>query len=248
MIKINLLPPHILERRRVKIVAVLMALLLLATAAIMILIVFSLRSQVTSSKEALTKATAEATEVTSIKENADALRGSFQGKSLWVGFVDSADRYPQAWVKWFQRINRWIPDELVINSLPPPNNNILTLQGSTSDYRAANRLWHNLMRCDLLAPSAGPNVTVNPLMPGPSGGANPRMAYPVTVTMNINGAYTQFMTFGRPQAPPSMGGVAPGAAAGGRMGRGPGGAPGGSATGGRGRQGMGGGPGEGPRG
>ncbi len=136
-------------------------------------------------------------------------------------------------------VNKWIPSEVVLNGLALPTApNILTLQGTTCDARAANRWWHSMLRSELVDPSADPTSVVqisNQGTPGEAAtGANPKMAYPVTLTIHVDPKYLTFLA--APPLPPDMGGT------GGGPGRGSGGGPG--AAGGR----PGGGPGMGMRG
>ena len=176
MIKINLLPPHILEGRRVKIVAIFMGLLVVLCAAAMIIYIwspapFSLTKQVTAKKAELVVDKQKKDDADKVNAAAQQMKSSFQAKQTWVDFVTDADRCPRRWAEWFKNLDRWIPNEVVINGLPLPNGNILTLQGTTSDYRAANRWWLSMLRCNMIDQSVSPWQVVSignaePSLPG----------------------------------------------------------------------------------
>jgi Tfp pilus assembly protein PilN len=245
MIKINLLPPHILEGRRVKLVAAAMGLLLAVVVVAMAGWIWfapaplpCLTRENSRLTEELDKVTRAAEAVTATANEAAAIESSYKAKQSWVGYVAQADKVPTLWVKWYQRINRYIPSEVALSSLPVPTNAMLTLSGSTSDFRAANRWYLNMLRCDMVDLGSDPAqaVQLNVSMPGqvdaPGSGDNPRMAFPVSLSVALNPQYLDFLN--QPAVPEGM-------SAGGGGGRGGGGGGGGGRMGGGGGRGGGGG-------
>ena len=70
---------------------------------------FSLTSRVAQKKAELTDATDKANAVTEMESQVRAVQGAYSRKQAWVGFVGEAAAYPEQWVTWFQKINKWIP-------------------------------------------------------------------------------------------------------------------------------------------
>jgi hypothetical protein len=166
----------------------------------------------------------------------------------WVAWVDEADRVPERWVRYFHLVNKYIPKDVVINGLPLPNNNVLTLAGTTSDIRAASRWYLNMLRSEIVQPD--PNAvrfTTTGIAGWPSSevapGANPQMSTGVSMTVALK---PELVPLGM-VAPPADSGIGSGSRGGGgaRMGGGAGGMGGGGRGGGGGGMGGGGGGGRG---
>jgi len=258
MIKVNLLPAHILERRRVKALAVLLVLILaieaLAFAAYMWAPApFSIGRQLQRAQDRRAKAEAAEAEVYDLEAEVQAVRARYASLAGWVSWVDEADALPEKWIKYFATLNKYVPGEVVLNGLSPPSGGALTLSGSTRDMMAAVRWYMNMLRCEMVDPSPG-SVQFSPgtaQYAGEPGAAADPMAMPVSIRVVLKPEYLDIFTM--PVAPPAdVGGSgaargrgsAAGGGGGGRMGggrgmRGGGGGMGRGGRGGRGRGGMG---------
>ncbi len=236
MIKINLLPGYIVERRRVKALAILLGFFLLAEVALFVAYIYapgpwSLNNKLAEAIQRRDKALQAQTEVENLKAEADSVKASYAVKASWVKWVDDADAKPAQWVAYFKTITRYFPADVVVNGLPLPSGTSLNLSGSTNSMMSAARWYLNMLRCEMVAPNANA-VTFTPGQLA-VGSPNPRMAMPVSISMQIQPQYLDMMM---PVASPAGVGGGTGRG-GGRMGAGPGG---GAGRGGGGRGGMGG--------
>lgn len=238
MIKINLLPRHILESRRVKaLLRLIVAVLVLETAAFAAYVwapaPFSVSSRMRRAKQRRAAAVQQANAVRELESQVEAVRARFGEKAGWVNWVEEADELPQAWIDYFNAVIATIPANVVVGSLPTPSGGVITLSGSTSDLMSAARWYLNTLRCEIVQPSQDAvsfsTATVGypgELTPGP----NPKMQQSVTMRMVLKPeVYSRMLTLPAPPASAGVGGGT-GAMLGGRMG-----APG--ATGGRGERG-----------
>jgi len=255
MIKIQLLPPYILERRRVKalailIVSVLVVEALLFTALLWAPVPGSYASKRRAAEERRDKAFEEQAAVEELEAQVAQVKATYGAKQTWVAWVDEADRRPAQWVGYVKMLNSYFPSDVVVHGLNLPSGNTLNLTGSTSDMMSAARFYLNMLRCEMVAPDINA-VQFNPGAVA-AGAVNPRMAMPVSISVSLKPEYLDMM-----MPVPMPAGVATGGrVSGGRMGggmRGGGGARGGGMRGGggargRGRGGRGGGGDRGPRG
>jgi Tfp pilus assembly protein PilN len=239
MIKIQLLPPYILERRRVKALAVLVGFVLIVEVVLFGALLWapvptSYKSKLANAEKRRDKAYADQADVENLQSQVDALKASYGAKQTWVNWVDEADARPAQWVAYFKRLNEYFPADVVVNGLPLPSGNTLNLSGSTTDLMAAARWYLNMLRCDMVNPDIQ-SVQFNPGTTALNA-ANPRMATPVSISVSLKPELLDFMA---PVATPS--GITSGGrvGGGGRMGGGGGGRGGGMRGGGGGRGGGG---------
>jgi Tfp pilus assembly protein PilN len=262
MIKVNLLPAHILERRRVKTLAVGLLLLLALEVLLLAAYVwapapFSIGTQLQRAQDRRATAEAAEAEVYDLEAEVQQVKARYASLGRWVSWVDEADALPEKWIKYFTTLNKYIPANVVINGLSPPSGGALTLSGSTRDMMAAVRWYMNMLRCEMVDPSLGsvqfsPGTAQYTDEPGATAGP---MAMPVSIRVVLKPEYLDIFTM--PVAPPADvaggrtargRGVTAGRGGGGRMGgggmRGGRGMRGGGpmGRGGRGRGGMGRGP------
>jgi Tfp pilus assembly protein PilN len=233
MIKINLLPPHILERRRVKAIAILLvAVLAIEVLGLMALawgpipgVSYASRLKAAEAREAA--AVAAENEVIQLEAEVDAIKASYGAKGEVVTWVARADGRPADWVTYFNTLNQYIPADVVLNGLPLPSGTTLNLQGSTSDMMAAVRWYLNMLRCEMV--SRDPNAVQ--FNPGSLSMGNPKMAMPVSMSVVLKPEWTDMMMA---VATPSSigGGAATRRGGGGRMGGGGGRGGGGGGRGG----------------
>jgi hypothetical protein len=223
MIKIQLLPPYIVERRRVKaLVALLIFVLIVEVLGFMAYLwapaPFSLSSQRRAAEERRDKAFQAEQEVVALEAERDRIRGRYEAKGSWVRWVDEADAKPAEWVAYFTKLVDYFPADVVVNGLSLPSGNTLNLSGSTSGLMAAARWYLNMLRCDVVNTEFGQQaVQFNPGAVA-AGSANPRMQMPVSISVALR---PEFLDVMMPIARPAeIGGG--GRGGGGRMGRGPG--------------------------
>ena len=250
MIKINLLPAHIRERRRVKALALALAFLLALevlgfAAYLWAPAPFSLVAKTRRARDRQAVAVADEAEVMDLEQQVKDVQARYASKRTWVQWVEEADKVPEKWIKYFNTLNKYLPAEVVLNGLSLPSGGALTLSGSTRDMMAGIRWYLNMLRCEMVQPSAdavqfSPGAAVDSGVETP-GAADP-MAMPVTIRVVLKPEYLDIFTMAVP-TPPEIGAGSRGRSmgGGGRMG-------GGGARGGGGRGGMGGGPRGGPRG
>ncbi|MCJ7822672.1 MAG: hypothetical protein MUQ26_06290, partial [Armatimonadetes bacterium] len=253
MIKLNLLPKYILERRRVKAWALGMAALLIIELVVLAAYVwgpmpFSLRQKAAKAEAEAAAQLKAAVEVEALDAEILAVNGRFAAKNSWVTWKESADEVPERWVGYLTAVNELIPADVVIHGLQIPSAGVLNLSASTSDMMAAVRWYLNVLRSDLVQPGMQ-SVQFNPgqVSQAPVEGVTNPMQMPVGMTIALRPEFYQDVL--APPARPSdlEGGGAMGGGGGGRMGRAPG-AGGGGRGGGAGGGGRGGGAGGGGRG
>ena len=259
MIKINLLPGHIIESRRVKALLRVLGVLILAEVAALAAIIWapgvSFTARYREAEAQYADAKSRADEVRALTAELLQLRASYAEKATWVQWVDDTDLMPGKWDKYLTNINMYIPSDVVLSGLSQPSGNNLTLTGFTSDLRAAARWYLNMLRCPMVAPGVN-SVSFNTSTAGWPGslpaGPIPKMQQAVTVQVALKPEYLDMLIL---PGPPGTAGIpGPGGAAGGgggRMGmgggrgggglRGPGSGRGGGAAGAMGPRGPGGG-------
>jgi Tfp pilus assembly protein PilN len=251
MIKIQLLPPYILERRRVKALALLIVFVLIVETLLFAALVWapvpgSYASKARAATARRDKAWADQAAVEELQAQVDRVKASYGAKQTWVAWVDEADRRPAQWVGYFKMVNKYFPADVVVHGLNLPSGNTLNLTGSTSDMMAAARWYLNMLRSEMVAPDINA-VQFNPGTVA-AGAANPRMAMPVSISVSLKPEYLDMMM----PVPTPSGVTAGGRVGGSRMGGGGGGRGGGGGgrgggRGGRGGRGGGGGRGRGGR-
>lgn len=242
MIKIQLLPPYIIERRRVKALAALLVFVLVVEALAFMAYLwapapFSLATRRRQAESRRDRAVEAQNEVMALEGELAAMRNRYGAKQSWVTWVDDADARPAQWVGYFKRLNDYFPADVVVNGLNLPSGNTLNLSGSTSSLMAAARWYLNMLRCEMVSPQ----TNAVQFSPGAvaSGAANPRMQMPVSISVTLKPEYLDHMM---PVPTPAGVSGATGGRGRGRMGGGPG-VRGGGRGGGRGMRG-----GRGPRG
>ena len=196
MIKINLLPAYIIERRRVKALAILLVFLLIVETLLFMAYVwapapFSLASSYQQATERRNAAWDEQDAVEALMDEVEATKARYQTKASWVGWVAEADSKPKQWIQYFKTITKYFPADVVVHGLSLPSGNRLNLQGSTSNMMAAARWYLNMLRCEMVQPD--PNAV--DFSPGQlaAGAANPRMAMPVSISVVLKPEYLDMM-------------------------------------------------------
>jgi hypothetical protein len=239
MIKINLLPHYIVERRRVTAWAIGMVALLILEALALAAYVwaplpFSLKQRLAAADKRALEAREKAAYVEGLDGEIGRVQTRFAAKESWVTWVERADEVPAAWVKYLKMINDTIPADVVIHGMPLPSGGALNLSGSTSDMMSGVRWYLNMLRSEIVQPGLN-SVVFNPGA-APGGETGPttdpmRMSVGMTIALKPEVYEVMNMT---PAGPAQVGG-GPSAGRGGRMGASPGLGSGGGPGGGRGR-------------
>ncbi len=228
MIKIQLLPSHIVERRRVKVWAALVALVLIVETLGFCYYVwapapFSLSTKLKDAQREQAEVDRQYVEVQGIENEVRQTVARYQGKGTWVNFVADSDKLPEMWVQYFEMLNEYIPADVVLNGIPLPSGTTLTLSGATSDVMAAVRWYLNMLRCEMVEPQVqfvDLQTTVDLPGQGRAGGGNPRMQHAVTIRVQLKPEYLRMYNL-PPGVPADMGGGGRvGGRGGGRMGMG----------------------------
>ena len=224
MIKINLLPGHIIESRRVKALLRVLGVLILAEVAALAAIIWapgvSFTARYHGAEAQYADAKSRADEVRALTAELLQLQASYAEKATWVKWVDDTDLMPGKWDNYLTNINMYIPSDVVLNGLSQPSGNNLTLTGFTSDLRAAARWYLNMLRCPMVQPGVN-SVSFNTSTAGWPGslpaGPIPKMQQAVTVQVALKPEYLDMLIL---PGPPGTAGIpGPGGAAGGGGGR-----------------------------
>ena len=243
MIKLNLLPKYIIERRRVKAWALMLVAILVIEVVALAAYVWaplpaplprSLKSRMADAQAEAAKQRAEALKVQELESEIDQIEARFQAKATWVTWTEAADQVPQRWVDYLTAVNELIPADVVIHGLQLPSAGVPNLSASTSDMMSAVRWYLNVLRSDLVQPGLH-SVQFNPgqMAAQPAAGVTDPMRMSVGMTIALRPEFYQDV-FAIPAPPADVdGGAGAGGRGGGRMGRGPG-ARGGGGGGGRG--------------
>lgn len=243
MIKINLLPPHIIERRRVKAVAILLGVVFVIVVFLLAAVTWgpipgvSYAERLKAAEARRDAAFQAQTEVEQLQAEVNAVAAGYAAKGAIVTWVEDADKRPAQWVTYFNMVNQYIPADVVVNGLPLPSGTNLNLTGSTTDLMAAARWYLNMLRCEMVDTSQGRNAVR--FTPGNMSGGNPKMAMPVSLSVVLKSEWTDMMM--PVGTPTSVGGSVSRGGGGGRMGGGGRGMGGGGRGMGGGGRGMGGG-------
>jgi Tfp pilus assembly protein PilN len=207
MIKIQLLPPYIVERRRVKALIVLLVFVLIVEALLFMAYLwapapFSLATRRQKAEERRDRAWEKEQEVRQLEDDLADIQARYRSKQSWVSWVDDADSRPARYVAYFKTITDYFPADVVVNGLNLPSGNTLNLSGNTSDLMAAARWYLNMLRCEMVNTELGRNAVQ--FSPGSmaSGAVNPRMQMPVSISVALKPEDLDsiLMPVARPQA------------------------------------------------
>jgi hypothetical protein len=244
MIKLNLLPKYIIERRRVKAWALGMVALLIIELVVLAAYVWSplppplprsLKQRTADANAEAVAQRAAAAKVEDLNAEIDAINGRFAAKASWVTWKESADKVPERWVEYLTAVNELIPADVVIHGLQVPSAGVLNLSASTSDMMAGVRWYLNVLRSELVQPGRQ-SVQFNPgqVAVAPVAGVTDPMQMSVGMTIVLKPEFYQEILM-QPARPADLdGGGASGGRGGGRMGGAPGAGGRGGGRGGRG--------------
>jgi hypothetical protein len=214
LVKLNLLPAYVLERHRVKKVALAVVALFVLEAAGVLVVFMAKSKRINELNADLTKKTAERKEVEALEAKATAKKNQIQPFEATVGFIAQLAGDPPhtapgiVWADLLDQVFRFTYDRTQYSELTLANNGV-GLQGQVDSPPAYIRYLLNLERCPLLT-EIQPDVNL-----GPAPGAGP-VSFSVNCSLS-----TPIETPGLSAAALSAGGGG-GMGMGGEMGMGPG--------------------------
>jgi len=162
MIKINLLPAHILEQRRLRSVIVLVVVVILIEAAILGLVMMQYKRMLADGKVELEYWKGRAAQVGQIEAVTTTTQAETQLYARWPQWQTNIDNYHGAWADTLTQIARWIYTRVQVNSLTPSPSQV-QIVGATESLTTFRTAYLNLIRCPLYT-----NVTFS--ISGVSGG------------------------------------------------------------------------------
>ena len=145
MIKINLLPAHILERQRIRSVIVLVLVFVIIEAAILGLVMVDMKRQLNDQMLDLARWESRAKQVASVREataNADRAAQSYGRWRVWLNQIDT---YHNAWADTLGEIARWIYAKVQVSSIQPSPNGV-QIAGKTDSLESFRRAYLNILR------------------------------------------------------------------------------------------------------
>jgi len=187
MIKINLLPAHILERQRIRSVAILAVVVIVIEAAVLGLVMMRVKQRLADRKIELEYWQGRAATVgqfdTAIKNTQSQL--VFYGRWLfWKGGIEG---YHNAWAEMLAESAKWIYAKVQVDTLSPSPTQ-LQIQGRTDSLTSFRRAYLNIIRSNLWLPnvtfqvSGVPGGWQQPQLGGPAQPGVARVAAPGAVS------------------------------------------------------------------
>jgi hypothetical protein len=145
MIKINLLPAHILERQRIRSVILLVLVFVIIEAAILGLVMVDMKRQLNDQMLDLARWESRAKQVASVQGatvNADQAAQSYGRWRVWLNQIDT---YHNAWADTLAEIARWIYAKVQVSSIQPSPNGV-QIAGKTDSLESFRRAYLNILR------------------------------------------------------------------------------------------------------
>ena len=164
MIKINLLPAHVLERRQVRrLVRTFLALLIVEIIAIAaVSVLYGQKASAWEEQALAYQGLAEV--VRGVKTDTDKLKAETDPLQAWVDFAHDVDTHNADYAKTLAEIARYIHPKAALKSLEIKDSAV-TLTVNVDKPTTAGQTWLNLRRCPALSA-----VNVTSKIPGWSGG------------------------------------------------------------------------------
>jgi hypothetical protein len=155
MIKINLLPAHILERQRLRSVIILVVVVLLIEVAILGLVMTRVKQQLADSKTELEYWQGRAQAVGQFEKQIQTVNGQIGFYARWLVWKNSINQYHDAWAETLEEMAKWIYQKVQLDSMAPTPLQV-QFQGRTDSLESFRRAYLNIMRCPMYA-----NVSFN---------------------------------------------------------------------------------------
>jgi hypothetical protein len=148
MIKINLLPAHVLERRRIRSAVVLVLVAVVIEAAVLGLVMMKMKAQVADEQAALTYWQGRAAQVGQVQSETGAVQGQAASFAKWKTWTDSINNYHSAWESTLADIARWIYKNMEVSSLTTSSGSV-QIQGAVDNLQEFKTAYLNIYRSPL---------------------------------------------------------------------------------------------------
>jgi len=148
MIKINLLPAHILERQRIRSVIILVMVVILIEAGILGLVTVRVKQQLADAKTGLEYWKNRAGAVAQVQTETQKTRAQAVFYGRWVMWKANINRYHEAWAQVLGEIAKWIYAKVQVESLQPSQQQV-QIVGRTTSLEAFRKAYLNIIRSPL---------------------------------------------------------------------------------------------------
>ena len=146
MIKINLLPAHILERRRLRSVIIIAAAVVILEVAVLGVAMTRVKGQLTDANTELAYWKQQAGKVAQFDSVIQSTNGQAGFYGRWVAWDTMIGRYHEAWAENLQEFARWIYARVQVDSLLPTPQQV-QIQGRTDTLSSFRKAYLNIIRC-----------------------------------------------------------------------------------------------------
>lgn len=162
MIKINLLPAHILERQRLRSAVILVVVVLLVEAAVLGVAMTKVKGRLADKKVELEFWAEQAAQVGKIEAETNKVQAQAQSYGRWSAWTDAIDRYHEDWAVTLEDVSKWISARLQVTALNP-SPTAVSIQAQTDSLESFRKAYLNISRSPLFtnvqfsisAPSVG---------------------------------------------------------------------------------------------
>ena len=146
MIKINLLPAHILERQRLRSVIIIAAAVIILEVAVLGVAMTRVKGQLTDANTELAYWKTQAGKVAQFDSVIQSTNGQAGFYGRWVVWDTLIGRYHEAWAENLQEFARWIYARVQVDSLLPTPQQV-QIQGRTDTLSSFRKAYLNIIRC-----------------------------------------------------------------------------------------------------
>jgi len=150
MIKINLLPAHILERQRLRSVIVLVVVVLLIEVGILGLVMTRVKQQLTDRQTELKYWQGRASAVGQLDQTIQATNGQVFFYGRWVLWKTAIEKYHDSWAEVLGEIAKWIYRGVQVDRLSPTPAQV-QIVGRTASLESFRKAYLNIIRSDVLS-------------------------------------------------------------------------------------------------
>jgi Tfp pilus assembly protein PilN len=148
MIKINLLPAHILERQRVRSVMILVIVIILIEAGVLGLVMMRVKQQLADAKIELEYWKTRAGAVAQVESETQKTQTQAMFYGRWVLWKSSIEKYHEAWAEVLGEIAKWIYAKVQVDSLQPSQTQV-QIAGRTTSIESFRKAYLNIIRSPL---------------------------------------------------------------------------------------------------
>lgn len=150
MIKINLLPAHILERQRIRSVIILVIVVILLELAVLGFVMTRVRGQVADAERELAYWQDLAANVGKYDKAIQTTQAEAGFYGRWVTWDTQIDQYHAAWADTLAEMAKWIYSRVQIHSLAPSPLQV-QIQGRTESLETFRKAYLNIIRSPVYA-------------------------------------------------------------------------------------------------